>query len=245
MARDRRSPTAFAVRRRPWLAVGGAALGFLTVVVAGSRPARPTSRLPGQFRLADLISSEQRSAARLRAEVAHLRAEVQSETAANARRAGSQPSRQEALSQSNQVAGLQAVRGPALRVTLDDSSLDTPPEGGNVNDLVIHSQDVQAVVNALWRAGAEAISINGQRLVSTSAVLCVGNTLLLNGTVHSPPYAVTAIGARRDVFDDDALVQQLRDDAETFSLGFSVERLTSAEVPAYGGSTTLSYARPA
>jgi uncharacterized protein YlxW (UPF0749 family) len=70
--------------------------------------------------------------------------------------------------------------------TPDDSSLRQLPTG-NLNDLVIHSQDVQAVVNGLWKAGAEAVAINGQRLVSTSAVLCVGNTLLLNGTVHSPP----------------------------------------------------------
>src|SRR5436189_127421 len=77
------------------------------------------------------------------------------------------------------IGGLAAMRGPGLKVTLDDSKLDKPP-AGNVNDLVIHSQDVQAVVNALWQAGAEAVAINGQRLVGTSAVLCVGNTLLLN-----------------------------------------------------------------
>ena len=93
------------------------------------------------------------------------------------------------------AAGLVAVTGPGVEVSLDDSSLEESPSG-NINDLVIHSQDVQAVVNSLWRSGAEAMSINGQRLVSTSAVLCVGNTLLLNGTVHSPPYVVRAIGAR-------------------------------------------------
>jgi len=93
---------------------------------------------------------------------------------------------------------------------------------GNLNDLVIHSQDVQAVVNALWRAGAEAVAINGQRLVGTSAVLCVGNTLLLNGTVHSPPYEIAAIGAGRDKFEDDRLVRRLHDDADAFGLRFSI-----------------------
>src|SRR5205807_9178206 len=98
-------------------------------------------------------------------------------------------------------------------VVLDDSDLKHSPSG-NVNDLVIHSQDVQAVVNALWRSGAEAVSINKERLVSTSAVLCVGNTLLLNGTVHSPPYDIVAIGATRDRFDADPLVDQLHEDAD-------------------------------
>ena len=92
-------------------------------------------------------------------------------------------------------AGLVPMRGPGLQVTLDDSLLEEAPSG-DINDLVIHSQDVQAVVNALWRRRRRsAIAINGQRLVSTSAVLCVGNTLLLNGTVHSPPYVSSAPSA--------------------------------------------------
>src|SRR5205807_3215780 len=124
--------------------------------------------------------------------------------------------------QSSLTAGLEAVRGPGLKITLDDSSLGRPASG-NVNDLVIHSQDVQAVVNAVWRAGAEAVAINGQRLVGTSAVLCVGNTLLLNGSVHSPPYEVTALGASRDAFETDQLVQKLHNDADAFGLRFSVE----------------------
>jgi uncharacterized protein YlxW (UPF0749 family) len=113
-----------------------------------------------------------------------------------------------------------------------------------VNDLVVHSQDVQAAVNALWRSGAEAVSINGQRLVGTSAVLCVGNTLLLNGTVHSPPYVISAVGASRDRFDTDPLVRRLRQDAERYGLRVSVARESAVEIPAYRGSTTLLFARP-
>jgi uncharacterized protein YlxW (UPF0749 family) len=139
------------------------------------------------------------------------------------------------------LAGLVAVGGPGLRVTLDDSKLKTSPSG-NVNDLVIHSQDVQAVVNALWRAGAEAIALNGERLVSTSAVLCVGNTLLLNGTVHSPPFEAVAVGADRDRFEADALVRRLHRDAAAFGLRFSVDRDDETEVPAYDGSLDLHHA---
>ena len=147
------------------------------------------------------------------------------------------------LDRATLTAGLVALRGPGLRVTLDDSLLDEAPTG-NVNDLVIHSQDVQAAVNALWRAGAEAVSINGQRLVGTSAVLCVGNTLLLNGTVHSPPYVISALAAQRDRFDADPLVRRLREDADAFGIRFAVSRDDSLDVPAYKGSTALRYARP-
>jgi uncharacterized protein YlxW (UPF0749 family) len=138
---------------------------------------------------------------------------------------------------------LVALRGPGVQVTLDDSLLDEAPTG-NVNDLVIHSQDVQGAVNALWRAGAEAIAINGQRLVGTSAVLCVGNTLLLNGTVHSPPYEISAIGAQKGRFDDDPLVRRLRDDANAFGIQFSAAGVDSLDVPAYSGSTAFTYATP-
>ena len=64
------------------------------------------------------------------------------------------------------------------------------------NQLVVHQSDLQAVVNALWAGGAEAMTIAGQRVIATSAVRCVGNTLLLNGEVYSPPFRVAGDRAR-------------------------------------------------
>ena len=230
-------------RSRPFLAAGCLLLGFLAVAVVRSDPPDASARLTREYRLADLIEQQQRSTERLRREVIALRAEV---AGVRSRKAGGEAesaTRERALTASGLAAGLVPMSGPGLRVVLDDSSLDRAPSG-DVNDLVIHSQDVQAVVNALWKSGAEAVAINGQRLVSTSAVLCVGNTLLLNGTVHSPPYGVTAVGAGRDRFEADTLVQRLHDDATAFGLRFSVSRLADVEVPAYRGATSLSYARP-
>lgn len=224
--------------------MGAALMGFLLVVAVRARPPDPESRLPERFRLAGLIEREQRTTAALRADVEAMRAEVERlRRGASGQRADA-VALERALAAAKLAAGLAAVRGPGLRVTLDDSSLTESPSG-NVNDLVIHSQDVQAVVNALWRAGAEAVAINGQRLVSTSAVLCVGNTLLLNGTVHSPPYVVVAVGANRARFEADRLVRRLRADAEAFSLGFSVKDGDDLRVPAYEGSVELRHARPA
>jgi uncharacterized protein YlxW (UPF0749 family) len=219
-------------------------MAFLAVLAFRARPADPETRLPTRYRLADLIEQQQQQATELRAEVAALRAEVDAERAASTTRTGGTATRSELVVDTSAAAGLSAVTGPGLVITLNDSKLGVAPSGGNVNDLVIHSQDVQAVVNALWRSGAEAISINGQRLVSTSAVLCVGNTLLLNGTVHSPPYVVSAIGASKDRFDADRLVRRFRQDAETFDLGFTAERKAKLELPPYRGSTKFTYARP-
>lgn len=142
-------------------------------------------------------------------------------------------------------AGLAPVEGPGLVVTLDDAKTRDSPSG-NLNDIVVHSQDVQAVANGLWVAGAEAIAVNRQRVVSTSALLCVGNTLLINGTVHSPPYRFVAIGdaeEMKDQFMRDPLVRAFADDADRFGLGFSVVAVENATIPSYQGSTALLFAR--
>jgi uncharacterized protein YlxW (UPF0749 family) len=94
-------------------------------------------------------------------------------------------------------AGLEPVHGPGLTVTLDDAQRDANgrfPRDASPDDLVVHQQDIQAVLNALWSAGAEAIQMQDQRIIATSVPRCVGNTLLLNGRTYSPPYRVAAIG---------------------------------------------------
>lgn len=230
-------------RPRLLLAAGCSLLGFLAFTAVNARPADPAARLSRSYRLADLIEGEQRATASLRREVVDLRARVED---LRSRRAGWRAAaaiHQAELTRLGELAGLEAVRGPGVRVVLDDSERERA-HTGNVNDLVIHSQDVQAVVNAMWRAGAEAVAINGQRLVATSAVLCVGNTLLLNGTVHSPPYTVSGVGAERERFETDALVRRLHDDATAFGLRFSVTRVDEVEAPPYRGATGMSYARP-
>src|SRR4029079_12479703 len=94
-------------------------------------------------------------------------------------------------------AGLTALKGPGVSVSLNDAPVTGKgPRPADVtnDDLVVHQQDVQSVVNALWAGGAEAMTVMGQRVIATSAVRCVGNTLILQGEGYSPPYAVTAIG---------------------------------------------------
>src|SRR4029078_9585793 len=92
--------------------------------------------------------------------------------------------------------GPRAVRAPAVSVSLDDAhrSAASLPKPYGPDDIVVHQQDVQGVVNALWAGGAEARMLHDQRGTATSAVQCVGNTLLLQGRVYSPPYVIKAIG---------------------------------------------------
>jgi uncharacterized protein YlxW (UPF0749 family) len=110
---------------------------------------------------------------------------------------------------------------------------------------VVHQGDVQAVVNALWAGGAEAMSIMNVRVVATSAVRCVGNTLLLHGRVYSPPFKITAIGdpaAFQRALAASEGVRLFRDAVDHYHLGYR-ETVSTVTVPAFGGSTALHSAK--
>jgi uncharacterized protein YlxW (UPF0749 family) len=142
-------------------------------------------------------------------------------------------------------AGLTAVQGPGLEVILDDAPSAPPGVDVDPNQLVVHQSDLQAVVNALWAGGAEAMSIAGQRVIATSAVRCVGNTLLLNGEVFSPPFRVAAIGPSATMLERLASspgVKLFREAAGYYGLGYTVDLLGRVQVPAYTGPITLNYA---
>jgi uncharacterized protein YlxW (UPF0749 family) len=134
-------------------------------------------------------------------------------------------------------------------VALDDAppaARDRPPPPGLpapvADDLVVHQQDIQGVVNALWAGGAEAMTIMGQRVVATTAVRCVGNTLLLHGAVYSPPFVVRAIGdptRLRAALDDSASVGVFRQYVDAYGLVFSTRDDPRLELPAYSGSVEL------
>ena len=204
-------------------------------------PGQVSVRAPERERLASLIRTEQSRSSELRFTADDLRRQVAAFQ--KARGAGPAGQQSEALYGIRQRMGLVAAEGPGLVVALDDSSEQESPSG-NLNDLVIHSQDVQAVANGLWAAGAEALAVNGQRVVPTSAVLCVGNTLLINGTVHSPPFRFTALGSRLyDTFMGDPLVKRFAEDADRFKLGFKVESRDRLSVPAYTGTAKVRFAR--
>jgi uncharacterized protein YlxW (UPF0749 family) len=146
-------------------------------------------------------------------------------------------------------AGLVAVRGPGLTVSLDDAprrSDGSLPAGAGPDDVVVHQQDVQAVVNALWAGGGEAMTIMGVRVISTGAVRCVGNTLILYGRVYSPPFVITAIGnpdAMRVALDASRDVSIYRQDAAAWGLGYQVRTEGDVTLPPYDGSTALQYAQ--
>ena len=147
------------------------------------------------------------------------------------------------------AAGLVAVVGPGISVSMSDAPRDTAgnyPAGVDPDDLVVHQQDVQSVVNALWAGGAEAMMIMDQRVLTTSAVRCIGNTLLLQGRTYSPPFVVTAIGdatAMSSALDVEPGVQLLLQYVDKYQLGYEVKVVDTAALPAYDGPVRMTTAR--
>ena len=231
--------------RRPW-----SVLVPLTALAAGLLFATSASTALGtdlradrRLQLTELIARERAAVERRDRAAAELRERVQRESTAVAER-DSQVAREAAPVALEEAAGLLAVSGPGVTVSLDDAPRrpGRPPLSDDPDDLVVHEQDVQAVVNALWSGGAEAMTLMGQRLVSTSAVRCVGNTVILHGRVYSPPFVVTAVGdagALRRALDQDPGVAYFRTFVDLFGLGYAVRDERDVELPAYDGPLEL------
>jgi uncharacterized protein YlxW (UPF0749 family) len=147
-------------------------------------------------------------------------------------------------------AGFTAVHGPGLTVTLNDapkSEIDAADQPGGVtpDELVVHQQDIQAVVNALWLGGAEAMTLQNQRVISTTGIKCVGNTVVLHGVPYSPPYVIAAIGdptALQTALDTSDYVSAYRVFVDRYELGYVVTPSVEFDFDAYTGSSALKYA---
>ncbi|TDD93431.1 DUF881 domain-containing protein [Actinomadura rubrisoli] len=220
-----------------------------TLFAASASTARGTSlRDEGRTRITELITAEQRRGHRERDEYRRLRREVDGIS----REAGRHDARvKQAQGEADRLAarsGFTPHSGPAVRVSLDDAPLPESgdlPHGVRPDDLVVHQSDVQAVVNALWAGGAKAMQIMDQRIISTSAVRCVGNTLILQGVVYSPPFRITAAGdpARlRAALDASPGIGIYRKYVRAYGLGYTVRTLDRATLPAYTGNVTMNHA---
>ncbi len=144
-------------------------------------------------------------------------------------------------------AGLTAVSGNAVRVTLDDAPLDVKADGIDENLLVVHQQDIQMVANVLWSGGAEAMTIQGQRITSATGIKCVGNTVVLHGVPYAPPYRIEAIGdvdALNSALAESESVRIYREYVTAYRLGWKVENLGTVTMPAFKGSLGLTHATP-
>ena len=205
-------------------------------------------RSSGRSDLADVVRAQDHAVAVRAVAVQQLQAEVDALTA---RAAPGNYAVARLRAQAGELAPIacsQAVTGPALSVTLNDSKRTAAilPKGETADALVVHQQDVQNVVNALWAGGAEAMMLQDQRVISTSAVRCVGNTLILQGRVYSPPYVITAIGdpaSMRAALDKSKPVNIYKEYVDAYGLGYDVKNMNKVTFQAYSGSLSLLNAK--
>jgi len=202
-------------------------------------------RAERQANIADLARSQIQHNKQLDAELVELREEV--DELLERRLGGPNVDRaQRRARELEPTAGLTALVGPGVSVTLDDVPANRRPANVDPDDLIVHQQDLQGVVNALWAGGAEAMTLQGQRIISTSAVRCVGNTVVINGIPYSPPYTIEAIGDPERLvraLGDSPAVDTYRDYAARYGLGWSLKTSSTIRVPAFDGSLSLDYAR--
>ena len=223
--------------------VAFAAAGFLlaasTLTANGSdiRVERPAQ-------LRDLVQNEANKIDKLENNLIDIQSEIEEITNGSVR--SEIESTQVKIQQLSPVAGFTSMVGPGLVITLNDApqvDLSIPEnERPDVNDLLIHQEDVQSVVNALWAGGAQGVSLMGKRVIATSAVKCVGNTLLLHGKVYSPPFRIEAIGDVTKLtksLRDDPNVAILQDYVDLFGLVYEVQKAALIELPPYEGSLLL------
>jgi uncharacterized protein YlxW (UPF0749 family) len=221
------------------------ALGFL--IAAQVRSEMPRVQYTSQERapLIQTVTDLQAQQKALRAQILDLRSRI---TKAETGTQGSDAIAKQlndALFQARLSAGLTALQGSGLVVQLEDALQVSQSAGGA--DLLVTGRDIRTVVEELWLAGAEAVAVNEERVVSTTSIIDIGGSLLVNSAYLAPPYQVMAVGPA-DLYAQLAASASWVDFVASRA-GQNGIRLAIAEpadlvVPAYAGPVMMRYAQP-
>jgi uncharacterized protein YlxW (UPF0749 family) len=232
------------LRRLPWaIALVCVVLGFMLSMqfkVQKQVTLADVSRLQRSEELAAQLKTAEKQRDDLAADVADLRKQLSDMASAQVE----YKALAEQLHLAQVAAGLVPLAGPGVVVTLDDSSRPVTP-GENANNFIIHDEDVLRVVNELLAAGAEAISINGQRVTGRTEIRCTGPVITINGVRTAPPLQITAIGNPEEL--EAALLMKggVAEAVRFWGIQLSVKKENAVTVPAYKSSLRLQYATPA
>ncbi len=234
------------VRLTLWnLAIGVimAALGFLIVaqVRAGRQYTRqvqvPTRNV---YALATLLREEREARQSLEGQVTQLRKQLESYERTTTEGRSLAEAMGKELESLRVALGLKAMRGPGVVVRMADPK--TQPKGST--PVVVSYQDIVAVVNELWAAGAEAIAVNGQRLTATTGLSQVGGTVVVNLQRLTGPYDIVALGDPATLEGALNIRGGLVEGLRALGLVITMTRRDGLTVPAYKGTVTFEYAKP-
>ncbi len=222
-------------------------LGFLLTAQIQSVRARPPAT-PEYSRDLSVVTiqrleDEQKS---LKDTIARTRAQIVAQQQAATSGASNLSALRDELERQRMAAGLSAIHGPGIQVTLDDSNKSLPI-GDDAASFLIHDYELRDVTNLLWLAGAEALAINEERLVDSTSIYCVGSMIIVNNTRLSPPYEVRAIGnptVLEDVLRDPATLKKLKSKTKLYGVQFKFSQARDLTLPAYTGGVATKYALP-
>ncbi|MBM7583301.1 uncharacterized protein YlxW (UPF0749 family) [Caldicoprobacter guelmensis] len=151
------------------------------------------------------------------------------------------------LEQARVLAGLTDLEGPGVEIILNDRKKDTimPEEHYSISDFIVHDIDLLEVVNELKAAGAEAIAINGARILATSRISCGGPTITVGANQRfAPPFVIHAIGDPNALADYFKRPDSIYHILTFYGLEFSIKKLDNVKIPRYYGKVDFNYAVP-
>lgn len=258
-ARRRTAPSATARPRRRWARWVTVVLLALTGILLAAGYDQTHARAPQAARMrAELVTTVRQRTADVDA--------LERQERALAATVGAQRARALATTTQGAAAAkvLQTLRaaaaqtpltGPGVVVSVGDGT--TPPSpsvgkpranpaGADAQITRVHDRDLQQIVNALWSAGAQGISVGGQRLTPTSTIRAAGDAVLVDFRPLSSPYVIDAVGDPdriQPAFAESAIARSFATYVQLYGMSFSTRRESSVTVPA-AGSHSLSFAQP-
>ena len=195
--------------------------------------------------LLDAARSLQTEQDTLKLQLTALRAELDQIQASASTQSDAAKDLQARIDELKTVAGLNERTGDGVVVFLDDARGASAAK--DIEKSICHNTDLTDIVNQAWRGGATAIAINDERIVGSSSIYCVGSTIMVNGTLMSPPFNVLVIGPQNELlatYEDPTQLRDIKQRRDVYGLGFRVSRAANLHVPPYRGALNVRYATP-
>ena len=147
------------------------------------------------------------------------------------------------VKKANLYAGLVPVTGPGIILTINDSNRALQNEE-NISSGLVHDQDLLMIVNELKASGAEAISVNGERIAAMSEIRCAGTTILINWNKIAPPFSIKAIGDP-DMLESGIMIKNgYLESLKLLGFPINIQKSDKVEIPAYNGRVKFTYGLP-
>ena len=223
-----------------------AVIGFVGYAQWNGSPERVEFATSVQQVLADQVSKLEDEQEDLRGQLAAAEAQVLDFQTASTTSSSALAEVNRRLEEARLASGLMPLQGPGVVIEISDSKR-VIPDGENPANYIVLVDDLRDIVVSLWASGADAIAINGERLVATSSIYGVGASILVNTAFLSPPFRVEAIGPGgllERFADNPAFRARVSQRIDVFGLEFASQAADRLELPAFVGNTRFRWAVP-